>query len=180
MKLKKIRKIRTIKSIKTNILDFYVDEVKWPNNKKLKRALIRHRGVSVIVPILNKKEIIMEKQPRYGANQYLWEVPAGTIEKNESPLDCAKRELIEETGYSGKNWKNCGKYFTVPSYNTAVIHCYATECYNKESQKLDDDELIKLKSFTFKEIKRMLSNNIIKDAKTFIAITNFFKKHSIG
>ena len=57
MKLKKIRKIRTIKSIKTNILDFYVDEVKWPNNKKLKRALIRHRGVSVIVPILNKKAI---------------------------------------------------------------------------------------------------------------------------
>ena len=84
---------------KTKVFDFCIDEVKWVNNKVMNRYLIKHNGITSIVPVIDKKNILLVRQYRYGADQIIWEVPAGTIDQNETPLKCAKRELKEETGY---------------------------------------------------------------------------------
>ena len=100
MKLKKAKFIKTKKSIKANVFDFRKDEVVWVNNKKLIRDYIKHNGVTSIVPIFEKKNIILLRQYRYGSDEIMYEVPAGTIDTGEKPISCAKRELREEKATS--------------------------------------------------------------------------------
>ena len=75
----------------------------WPTNKKLSRDLILHPGISVIVPQLDKTHLVLIRQYRYGAGKVLWEIPAGTVDRGESALHCAKREIEEEIGYSERD-----------------------------------------------------------------------------
>ena len=103
------------------------------------------------------------------------EVPAGTIDPGEKPLQCAKRELIEETGYHGKHWKLIGKYFPTPAYNTCIIHSYLTHCYKQTATNFDDDEVLETKIFSVSEIKKMLRNNKFSDIKTYISLERFIK-----
>ena len=176
MKLKKAKFVKTKKSIKANIFEFRKDEVIWVNNKKLVRDYIKHNGVTSIVPILEKKNIILLRQYRYGSDKIMYEVPAGTIDPREKPLSCAKRELKEETGYRGKNWKSLGSYYPSPAYNSCKIFCYKADCLEFIKQDLDEDEILEVRIKSFKEVKRMLDKNQFKDMKTYISLNEFFKK----
>ena len=115
MTLRKAKFIKTKKKIKANVFDLHFDEVKWVNGNKTIRDLIVHNGITCIVPIIDKKFIVLLKQYRYGSDQIMLEVPAGTIDPGEKPLSCAKRELIEETGIKDiiidKNWSKRTEYF---------------------------------------------------------------------
>ena len=175
MKLKKANFIKTKKKIKTKVFDFRIDEVKWVNNKVMNRYLIKHNGITSIVPVINKQNILLVRQYRYGADQIMWEVPAGTIDPNETPLKCAKRELKEETGYVGKNWKSLGNYFATPAYNTCRIFTYTVDCEQQFEINLDDDEVIDVKIFSKSEIKKLMSENKLQDMKTYVAIDRYFK-----
>ena len=117
----------------------------------------------------------MLKQYRYGSDQIMLEVPAGTIDPGEKPLSCAKRELIEETGYHGKNWKIIGKYFSTPAYNTCLVHCYLTHCYKKSETNLDEDEVLETSIYSVNEVKKLLRANKINDMKTYISLDRFIK-----
>jgi ADP-ribose pyrophosphatase len=177
MKLKKAKFIKTKKSIKANVFDFRKDEVVWVNNKKLVRDYIKHNGVTSIVPIFEKKNIILLRQYRYGSDEIMYEVPAGTIDTGEKPLSCAKRELREETGYTGKNWKSLGSYYPSPAYNSCQIFCYQAECIEFNEQNLDEDEVLEVKIKSFNEVKKMLDENFFKDMKTYISLNEFFKNY---
>lgn len=177
MKLKKAKLIKTKKNIKANVFEFRKDEVIWINNKKLIRDYIKHNGVASIVPVVDKKNIILLKQYRYGSDQLMFEVPAGTIDPGEKPLSCAKRELIEETGYKGKNWKSLGCYYPSPAYNSCQIFCYQADCVEFSEQNLDDDEVLEVTIKSFREIKRMLDSKKFKDMKTYISLNEFFKNY---
>ena len=100
MTLRKAKFIKTKKKIKANVFDLHFDEVKWVNGNKTIRDLIVHNGITCIVPIIDKKFIVLLKQYRYGSDQIMLEVPAGTIDPGERPLSCAKRELIEAVSYT--------------------------------------------------------------------------------
>ena len=177
MKLKKAKFIKTKKNIKANIFEFRKDEVFWVNNKKLIRDYIKHNGVTSIVPILEKKNIILLKQYRYGSDKIMYEVPAGTIDPGEKPLSCAKRELREETGYKGKNWKSLGSYYPSPAYNSCQIFCYQADCSEFSNQDLDEDEILEVTIKSFREVKRMLVSKLFKDMKTYISLNEFFKNY---
>ena len=177
MKLKKAKFIKTKKSIKANVFEFRKDEVVWVNDKKLVRDYIKHNGVTSIVPILEKKNIILLRQYRYGSDEIMYEVPAGTIDPGEKPLSCAKRELREETGYVGKNWKSLGSYYPSPAYNSCQIFCYQAECIEFDEQNLDEDEILEVKIKSFKEVQKMLENNFFKDMKTYVSLNEFFKNY---
>ena len=168
MKLKKAKFVKTKKSIKANIFEFRKDEVIWVNGKKLTKHLISHRGIASIVPVLDQKYIILLKQYRYGANKIMLEVPAGTIDEGETPLKCAKRELIEETGYKGSNWKNIGKYYPTPAYNSSIAHCYSTECFEKGATNLDPDEVIEPAVYSFNEIRKLINEKMLSEMKSYI------------
>ena len=173
--MKKAKFLKTIKSTKTKVFDFNIDKVKWVNGNIMERYLIKHNGVTSIVPIIDKKNILLIKQYRYGADKIMWEVPAGTIDIGELPLKCAKRELSEETGYLGKNWKSLGNYFATPAYNSCKIYTYATECYVKNETNLDEDEVIETKIFSFKEVKDLMNRNKLDDMKTYVALDRYFR-----
>ena len=173
MTLRKAKFIKTKKKIKANVFDLHFDEVKWVNGNKTIRDLIVHNGITCIVPIIDKKFIVLLKQYRYGSDQIMLEVPAGTIDPGERPLSCAKRELIEETGYHGKNWKMIGKYFSTPAYNNCLVHCYLTHCYKKSETNFDEDEVIETKIYSVQEVRRLLKTNKINDMKTYISLDRF-------
>ena len=173
MTLRKARFIKTKKKIKANVFDLHFDEVKWVNGNKTIRDLIVHNGITCIVPIIDKRFIVLLKQYRYGSDQIMLEVPAGTIDPGERPLTCAKRELIEETGYHGKNWKMIGKYFSTPAYNTCLVHCYLTHCYKRSETNFDEDEVLETKIYSVQEVRRLLKTNKINDMKTYISLDRF-------
>ena len=175
--MKKAKFIKTKKQISAKVFNLKFDEVIWVNGNKLVRDKIEHNGVTSIVPILDKKFVILLKQYRYGVDKVLLEVPAGTIDKGENPLKCAKRELIEETGYHGKNWKSLGSFFPSPAYNSCVIYCYSTKIYKKTATSFDPDEVLETKILSFKEVKKLMKNEKIQDMKSFISLQKFFKNY---
>ena len=177
MNLKKAKYLRTTKIKKTKVFDLKKDEVIWVNGRKLFRDLISHRGIASIVPVLNEKYIILLKQYRYGADKIILEVPAGTIDKDETPLVCAKRELKEETGYRGSNWISLGKYYPTPAYNSCIAHCYSVECSERGMLNLDPDEVIEPAIYSFKELKKLISENKLVDMKSYISLDRYFRNH---
>lgn len=177
MKLKRAKFIKTKKNVKANVFEFRKDEVIWVNDKKLVRDYIKHSGVASIVPVVDKKNIILLKQYRYGSDKLMYEVPAGTIDPGEKPLSCAKRELIEETGFKGRNWKSLGYYYPSPAYNSCQIFCYQADCKEFSNQNLDDDEVLEVTIKSFVEVKKMLDKKKFKDMKTYISLNEFFKNY---
>ncbi len=161
------------KIFKGYCFDVVVDHVKWPNQKRLSRDLIIHPGISVIVPLLDRYHIILVHQYRYGAGQNLWEIPAGTIDKGESALACAKREIEEEIGYRAGTWKKLASCFASPGFNTEIINCFLASDLKKTNANLEDDEILQAKVFSVKEVERMISKRQIEDAKSLVALFYF-------
>ena len=177
MKMKKAKFLKTKRKIKGKVFNLNFDEVIWVNGTKLTRQLIEHNGITSIVPIIDKSYIALLKQYRYGADQIVLEVPAGTIDQGEKSLACAKRELIEETGYHGRNWKLLGKYFPTPAYNRCTVYCYATECFKQTETNLDPNEVLETVIYSKQEVKKMLADNKIIDMKTYLSLDQYFRNY---
>lgn len=146
------------------------DQVIWPNGKKVKRSLIIHPGISVMVPVLDTVRLILIKQYRYGSKNLLWELPAGTINPGETPLQCAKREIEEEIGYKAKRLEKMISCYSSPHFSTEIVHCFVATDLIKTKINLDDDEIIEAKVFPVKKVKDMINGGKIQDAKTLVAL----------
>jgi len=144
------------------------------NNKDL----VIHPGAVVIIPIISKDKIILVKQYRFAIKKSTWEVPAGTLKPKESPLKCAKRELEEETGYKAGRLLKLLTFYSSPGFLFEKMHLFLATNLTKGLQNFDEDENIKIKVFTLKEIEKMILKNKIIDAKTIVSILflkNFLK-----
>ncbi len=156
--------------------DVVEDQVIWPNDKKVKRSLIIHPGISVMVPVLDTDQLILIKQYRYGSKDLLWEFPAGTINPGETPLQCAKREIEEEIGYKAKSWGKLISCYSSPHFSTEMVHCFVATDLIKTKINPDDDEIIEAKVFPLKKVKEMIDRGKIHDAKTLLALFYYFHK----
>jgi len=134
------------------------------------REVVEHPGAVAIVPLLNDKTILMIKQYRHPAGEFLFEIPAGTLEKNESAEKCAYRELIEETGYRAEKLTKLTSYYLAPGYSDEFIHIFLASDLKKTRQKLENDEFIEVLFLNIKEVKEKIKNGSIKDAKTIAGI----------
>ena len=170
----KAKLIRRRHIFKGYCFDVTSDRVLWPNGMTLERSLIIHPGITVMVPQLDKEHLILIRQYRYGADRVLWEVPAGTLKKREIPLSCARRELQEEIGYRAQSWKKLGSCYASPGFNTEIMHCFLAQGLRKTKTGLEPDEILEPKVFSLSEVKRMMKNGAIRDAKTLIALFYFF------
>lgn len=150
-----------------------VDRVRLPDGKESTREVVDHPGAVVIVPVLDEKILFVE-QYRYPIERVLLELPAGKMDPEESPEECAKRELEEETGYRAKKLSYLGKIFTTPGFTTEVIHIFAAEDLEKTTQNTDPDEFIEVKEVPIEEALSLLRNAEIEDSKTICALTRFF------
>jgi ADP-ribose pyrophosphatase len=139
-----------------------------PNGKKFQHDVICHGGAAVIVPVLKNKFFLMVEQFRTAINGPLLEFPAGTLEKGEPPLSCAKREIVEEAGYEAKRWKKLVSFYPAPGISTELMHIFlATDLHPKQGVP-DSDEFLKLKIVPIKELERSIRLGKIKDGKTIV------------
>lgn len=155
---------------KGRYIDLVVKNVRLPNGYTARFETVKHPGAALIIPFLSKNRIILLKQYRPVINAYIYELPAGTLDKNEKPVECARREIIEETGFSAKKLTYLGKIFPVPGYSTECIKIYKAEGLRKEEHKFEKDEVIKNHFLTRLRIGKLFKSGKIVDAKTIAAL----------
>lgn len=149
------------------------DEAADKSGWHIKRSVVRHLGSAVMMAVDDKDRVMLVRQYRLPANQFLWELPAGKIDEGETALQAAKRELIEETGLRAKKWKKLASFFPSPGYIEEKMTIYlATGLTEGESQPMED-ERIETRWFTKKELRKQIASNEIQDAKTMIAFLHW-------
>lgn len=167
---KKEKTITSQQIYQGKVVNLYKDEVLCPNGEISVREIVSHRGGVAILLKIDEKFII-EKQYRYGVDQEIIEIPAGKLEENEIPLEAAKRELLEETGYRPLEMIYLGEIYPTVGYSTETIRIYYCASSVKEERHLDSDEVIDLETLSLEEIEDLIAKNVIKDAKTIAAIS---------
>lgn len=155
---------------KGKIINLKVDEVRLPNGKISSREIVNHPGGVAIVALTDKNKILLVRQYRKPVEEALLELPAGKLEYNENPIECAKRELIEETGYKCDEIKLLTMFYTTPGFSDEKMYLYFAKNLKKEIAQPDEDEFLELYEYDLNELKNMISENKIKDAKTVIGI----------
>lgn len=154
------------------------DTIKEPTGKKVTRDVIRHGGSAVILAIdrtKSKKDplVLIERQFRHAAQHYLYEVPAGKMEKGEGQLESAKRELLEETGYRAKKWTKLVRYFASPGFLGEWMQVFLAEGLTPGKAQPEDDESIELQFVRLSELLRLIDAGGIHDGKTLISAMYF-------
>lgn len=140
--------------------------------------IIEHPGAVVILPIDPQGNILLVKQWRRAVGEILLELPAGTLEDNESPIDCAKRELQEETGFGAQKMTAYGGFFAAPGYSDEFLHLFLAENLYLAPLPPDQDEMIDLVVLTKEEAKQKIMSNEIHDAKTVAGIMRYLCANS--
>lgn len=152
------------------ILKLENDIVRLSNGKEAQREVVRHSGGACVLAVNENNELYLVKQFRYPFDTELYEIPAGKINENEDPFECAKRELKEETGATAQNWTFLGEMIPTPAYCSEKIYIYAAENLELGQSKLDEDEFLDVIKIPFSNAYEMVKHNQIKDAKTVFAI----------
>ncbi len=140
-----------------------------PDGRRVFREYVDHPGSVVILPIIDDK-IILLNQYRHVIEEWILELPAGTLNPGEDPRSCAYRELIEETGYKANKLIKMFEMYLSPGYSTEYMHVYLAEDLEYVGQKLDETEVINLTFVPIDEIPRMIREKLIRDAKTIATL----------
>jgi ADP-ribose pyrophosphatase len=157
------------------------DEVEEPGGVRARRDVIRHSGSIVVLAVdgidestkaARKAEprILLERQYRHAAQSMMWELPAGRIDDGETALTAAKRELLEETGYSARQWKRILHFYVSPGFLDETMTIYLARGLQAGEAQPEPDERIAVRFFNLSEAKRMAINGRIRDAKTISGI----------
>ena len=152
------------------ILHVVNDTVKLPNGKTATREVVLHNGAVCILPLTGNGEVIVERQFRYAGGREMLEIPAGKLEKGEDPLECAKRELEEETGLCAKKWTNIGRYIGSPAILSEKITMFLAEDLYEGKTNFDDDEFLEVTGIPLDTLVQMVMNNEIEDGKTQLCV----------
>lgn len=160
---------------KGRIINLVREFVKLPNGRERWLEIVEHGGSVAVVPMISHDKVILLRQYRHAAGGFIWEIPAGTLEKGETPLACARREIAEETGFKAGNMKKLISIRPTPGYCNEVLHLFRAGSLTPGSQKLDFDECIETKVFKLDNAIRMVKSNRIMDAKTIIGL--FFVRY---
>jgi len=147
------------------------DRLVEPGGKESVRDIIRHHGSVVILAVDSSKSkkdpwVVMERQYRHAANQFLWELPAGKLEAGEEPLDGAQRELEEETGYRAKKWKLLTEYYASPGFLGESMKLFLAEGLVAGEAHPEDDEQIEIRLVKLSEVVKAITKGEISDGKT--------------
>ena len=146
--------------------------------RKVRREIIKHPGAAAILAFDEKDKIILVRQHRFPRG-YILEIPAGTLEKGETPKRCALREIQEETGYKAKGMTHLITYYPSVGYNTEAIHCFVASGLTRVKTKLDTDEFITVKKMELPKLIKLIKSGKIIDSKTICAVMVYAAKKKL-
>jgi ADP-ribose pyrophosphatase len=146
-------------------------------NRELTREVVVHPGAVVILPVMEDGRVLMIRNYRYSVQQVLIELPAGTLEKGEDPMNCAGRELLVETGYLANKLQRIGSFFSSPGILTEKLYAFAAYHLEKKVAALEEDEEIEIMPVLFDDALKMIDTAEIMDAKTIATLLMYERFH---
>ena len=160
--------ISSEEKFRTPIFWITQDRAVDPDGFQIDRAIVRHVGSAVILAADDRKRVLLVRQYRLAAQAFLWELPAGKVDKGETPLKAAKRELGEETGYKARKWKKLISFFPSPGFLSEKMTIFAASDLTAGPPHNMEDERIETRWFTAKELKEAIRSGKIVDGKTMV------------
>lgn len=148
----------------------FSENISLPNGVTTELDVIRHPGAAAIIPMADTETVVLIRQYRHAVGGHIWEIPAGTLEQGEAPLDCARRELTEETGFSADTFEKIGEIVPVPGYSDERIHLYVASGLVPGAQQLDEGEWLEVHRFPISEAMEMIRSGEIQDGKTITGL----------
>ena len=167
----KIKRVNRELKHKGNIVDFYQDTIEIEGDRHTYYDFIHHIGAAAVVPVTDDGKILMVKQYRNALDQFTLEVPAGALDRvNEPGIECAIRELEEETGYRSEDFEWLITIRTTVAFCNERIEIYVARNLIPSKQNLDENEFIEVKAYEMNELKEMIYTGEIQDSKTISAL----------
>jgi ADP-ribose pyrophosphatase len=157
------------------VINLDVDTVRFPNGTVGELEMIRHSGASAVVPFLSDPagddpQILLIRQYRYAAEQYLYEIPAGRLDSGEAPEHCARRELREETGCEAERVEHLFSMYTTPGFTDERIHLFMAVGLARGENAREADEFIELETMPLSRALSLVERGEIQDAKTALGL----------
>lgn len=162
---------------KSKIFTVTEDHAVDPDGFEIRRAIIHHPGSAVMMAVDDKKRILLVRQYRLPAQKSMWELPAGRIDPGEKPLQAARRELIEETGFSAKKWKKLAEYYPSPGFLAEKMSLFLAADLTEGDAQPMEDERIEKRWFKAKEIDEEIRKGKVIDGKTIIGFLLWKRYH---
>jgi ADP-ribose pyrophosphatase len=153
------------------LLQLYKRTVRLPNGYIAGLEVIKHPGAALVIPFISSDTIIMLRQLRPVIGEYIYELPAGTRDRNETTRACASREIIEETGYAAGKLTRLGMIYPVPGYSTEKIDIYKATNLRRTGVKPEQDEVLESIEMGRSRALRLFKTGRIVDAKTICALS---------
>jgi ADP-ribose pyrophosphatase len=152
------------------LLRLHRDIVRCPDGHIAYREFVRHPGAVMVIPMLDADLVLLERQFRYPLGRAFIEFPAGKLEPGEGLLDCAKRELLEETGYRADEWSHLGGFNNAIGYSDERIDVFVARSLTQDTARRDPGEVLELFSARWRDLDQWVRDGRICDAKTIIGI----------
>ncbi|MDD2494296.1 MAG: NUDIX hydrolase [Tissierellia bacterium] len=162
--------VKSEKIFEGKILNLRIDTVELENQKYAKREIVEHKGASAILAINDNDEIVLVKQYRKAVEECLYELPAGLLNVAEEPVECALRELKEETGYEAEEIIKIFEFYSSPGFSNEKITLFKATNLKQGQTKFDEDEFIEISHFKKEEARKLLETGRITDSKTLIGL----------
>jgi ADP-ribose pyrophosphatase len=170
---KKLQLLSSKVAYQGRVFDVTSDKVKEPNGITAQRDVVRHSGSVVILAVEEsgaEPHVLLERQYRYAAGDYLWELPAGRIDPGEKPLAAGKRELLEETGYRARRWKRALFFYPSPGFLDETMTIYLARELTAGEAHPEDDECIEYELMPLSAVVDSIRSGKIRDGKTIAGV----------
>jgi ADP-ribose pyrophosphatase len=166
----KEKTLSTTPLYKGKVIDVSLQEVELPDGKKSKREIVNHPGAVAVIAQTDDGKIVFVRQYRKPLERTIVEIPAGKLEKGEKPEVTARRELVEETGYTCENMEHIISFYTSPGFADELVHLYYASGLKAGPQQAEEDEFLDVLELTLEEAEKLEKSQDIYDAKTSYAL----------
>jgi ADP-ribose pyrophosphatase len=163
------RLIGTRRVYEGQVISVRLDDVEMPSGRRVVYEIVEHRGAVVIVPVTADGTVLMVRQFRQAVGQELLELPAGTIERGETPEACARRELAEEVGRAAARWQHLLSFFPSPGILTEEMHVFLAQDLRAAQAEREEEDL-RIEPLPLREARRRIGSSDIRDAKSIVGL----------